>query len=130
RSDFPAVAVAVCTLRRTRRLRAGAGAFAAAPVTPAPYGLRAMAAHPLIGLPLQVTALATVPPLLAAAGLDLAARPGTAGPAITVGGLAVLTIGVRHALRHSRFAERTMPAAPAPVGAPVSAAATPRALHV
>ncbi|MGC1211340.1 MAG: hypothetical protein WA890_08785, partial [Micromonospora sp.] len=31
----PATVVAVCTVRRIRRLRAGAGAFAAAPDTPA-----------------------------------------------------------------------------------------------
>ncbi|MGC5018760.1 hypothetical protein [Micromonospora sp. DT47] len=123
----PALVVAACTLRRTRRLRAGAGAFATAPAAPAPHGLRAAAAHPLIGLPLQVTALATLPPLLAAGGLDLSADPSMTGPAITVGGLAAIAIGVRHALRHSRLTERTMPEAP--VQAPASAAA-PRALHV
>jgi hypothetical protein len=48
----PAAVVALCTVRRVRRLRAGTGAFAAAPDTPAPHGLRAAAAHPLIGLPL------------------------------------------------------------------------------
>ena len=82
---------------------AGAGAFASAPATPAPHGLRAAAAHPLVGLPLQVTALATVPALIAAAGADLGADPGVTGPAITVGALAVVAIGVRHALRHNRL---------------------------
>ncbi|GGO06622.1 hypothetical protein [Micromonospora parathelypteridis] len=108
----PALVATVCSLRRIRRLRAGAGAFASAPATPAPHGLRAAAAHPLVGLPLQVTALATVPALIAAAGTDLGADPSVTGPAITIGALMVLAIGVRHALRHSRFAERAQPAAP------------------
>ncbi|RAO28251.1 hypothetical protein PSN13_05482 [Micromonospora saelicesensis] len=106
----PALVAAVCSVRRIRRLWAGAGAFASAPATPAPHGLRAAAAHPLVGLPLQVTALATVPALIAAAGADLGADPGVTGPAITVGALAVIAIGVRHALRHNRFAERAQPA--------------------
>ena len=62
----PALVATVCSVRRIRRLWAGAGAFASAPATPAPHGLRAAAAHPLVGLPLQVTALATVPALIAA----------------------------------------------------------------
>ncbi|MEU8152753.1 hypothetical protein AB0B94_03700 [Micromonospora sp. NPDC048986] len=106
----PALVATVCSVRRIRRLWAGAGAFASAPATPAPHGLRAAAAHPLVGLPLQVTALATVPALIAAAGTDLGADPGVTGPAITVGALAVIAIGVRHALRHNRFAERAQPA--------------------
>lgn len=120
----PALVVATSTVRRVRRLRAGAGAFAAAPETPAPYGLRAAAGHPLVGLPLQVTALATVPGLLRAAGLDLGVDNGVAGVALTAGGLAVLAIGVRHGLRHNRLAERTLPtAAPALAGLPASPAA-------
>ena len=103
---------AVCSVRRVRRLWAGAGAFASAPATPAPHGLRAAAAHPLIGLPLQVTALATLPAVIAATGADLGADPGVTGPAITVGALAVAAIGVRHALRHSRLAERALPDRP------------------
>ncbi|MBQ1032740.1 hypothetical protein KBX26_22335 [Micromonospora sp. C97] len=106
----PALVATVCSVRRIRRLRAGAGAFASAPATPAPHGLRAAAAHPLVGLPLQVTALATVPALVAAAGTDLGADPGVTGPAITVGAVAVIAIGVRHALRHNRLAERARPA--------------------
>jgi hypothetical protein len=107
----PALLVAVCTVRRVRRLRAGAGAFARAPETPAPHGLRAAAAHPLIGLPVQVTALATVPAVVSAAGLDLFTGPGPTGAAVTVGVLGIATIGVRHALRHNRLAERAMPVA-------------------
>ncbi|WP_328341597.1 hypothetical protein [Micromonospora sp. NBC_00421] len=126
----PALVVATSTVRRVRRLRAGAGAFAAAPETPAPYGLRAAAGHPLVGLPLQVTALATVPGLLRAAGLDLGVDNGVAGVALTAGGLAVLAIGVRHGLRHNRLAERTLPtAAPALAGLPASPAAA-GSLHV
>ncbi|WP_433265536.1 hypothetical protein ACQPWR_00370 [Micromonospora vinacea] len=119
----PALVATVCSVRRIRRLRAGAGAFASAPATPAPHGLRAAAAHPLVGLPLQVTALATVPAFIAAAGTDLGADPGVTGPAITVGALAVVAIGVRHALRHNRFAERAQPV-------PVRSARTAGALHV
>ncbi|WP_430499122.1 hypothetical protein ACQRWP_28445 [Micromonospora trifolii] len=120
----PALVATVCSVRRIRRLWAGAGAFASAPATPAPHGLRAAAAHPLVGLPLQVTALATVPALIAAAGADLGADPGVTGPAITVGALAVIAIGVRHALRHNRFAERAQPAAVA------RSTGTAGALHV
>ncbi|MEV1017145.1 hypothetical protein AB0I95_00520 [Micromonospora sp. NPDC049751] len=109
----PALVVAVCSIRRIRRLRAGAGAFDSAPGTPAPHGLRAAAAHPLVGVPLQVTALAILPAVIAAAGTDLGAEPGITGPAITVGALAVAAIGVRHALRHSRLIERAQPTAAA-----------------
>ncbi|SCG79508.1 hypothetical protein GA0070609_5921 [Micromonospora echinaurantiaca] len=113
----PAALVALCAVRRLRRLWAGAGAFAAAPDTPAPHGLRAAAAHPMIGLPVQVTGLATVPALLTAGGADLLVEPGVTGPAITVGALCVAVLGVRHALRHNRLAERALPAEPlAPTG--------------
>ncbi|WP_433345967.1 hypothetical protein [Micromonospora sp. CA-111912] len=105
----PALLVAVCAARRIRRLRTGAGALATAPHAPAPHGLRAAAAHPLVGLPLQVTGLATVPGVLSASGLDVFAGPGTTGAAVTVGALGVAAIGVRHALRHSRLAERALP---------------------
>lgn len=108
----PALVASVCSVRRVRRLWAGAGAFANAPATPAPHGLRAAAAHPLLGLPLQVTALATVPAVIAAVGTDLGADPSVTGPAITVGALAVAATAVRHALRHSRLAERAQPDAP------------------
>ncbi|SIN28189.1 hypothetical protein [Micromonospora cremea] len=117
-AGLPTLMVAVCTVRRVRRLWAGAGAFAAAPETPAPHGLRAAAAHPLIGLPLQVTAVLTVPAVAAAGGTDLLAAPGVTGPAITVGALGILAIGVRHALRHSRLAERARPDAQRSARAP------------
>ena len=119
----PAAAVAVCAVRRMRRLWAGAGAFATAPGTPAPHGLRAAAAHPLIGLPLQVTGLAILPAAVVAATPELVTRTGASGPAITVGVLGVAAIGVRHALRHSRLAERAMPE-------PASPRTAARPLHV
>ncbi|MFU8853188.1 hypothetical protein ACNAW0_19685 [Micromonospora sp. SL1-18] len=122
----PALLVAACTVRRVRRLRAGASAFATAPGTPAPHGLRAAAAHPLIGLPIQVTALAVVLAVVSAAGVDLLATPAVAGPAITVGLLGVTAIGVRHALRHNRLAERAMPpTAPVPIPIPTPTAPVP-----
>ncbi|KXK61807.1 hypothetical protein AWW66_11520 [Micromonospora rosaria] len=104
----PALLVAVCTLRRLRRLSAGAGAFALAPRTPAPHGLRAAAAHPLIGLPLQVTGVATVVGVLSANGFGVLDGPGITGPAITVAVLAMTAVAVRHALRHNRLAERAL----------------------
>ncbi|RIV39018.1 hypothetical protein [Micromonospora radicis] len=105
----PALVVAICTVRRVRRLRAGAGALSVTPRTPAPHGLRAAAAHPLIGLPLQVTGLALLPALVTASGAGQLLGPGATGPAVTVGVLGVAAIGVRHALRHNRLAERAMP---------------------
>ncbi|MER7460470.1 hypothetical protein [Micromonospora sp. NPDC126480] len=117
----PALVVSACTVRRVRRLRAGAGAFAAAPLTPAPHGLRAAAAHPLVGLPPQVTGLAMLPAVIGSLAPDL--PTGAAGPAITVGALGVAVIGVRHALRHSRLVERAAPPAP-------TSARTAGALHV
>ncbi|MFG1886521.1 hypothetical protein ACGFIR_01440 [Micromonospora sp. NPDC049051] len=116
----PAFVVAACTLRRVRRLRAGAGALSSASRTPAPHGLRASAAHPLIGLPVQLTGLAILPAVAAASVPDLLSRPGVTGPAVTVGVLGVAAIGVRHALRHNRLVERAVPARPAsprPAGA-------------
>ncbi|XVV12826.1 hypothetical protein ACQP2X_00225 [Actinoplanes sp. CA-131856] len=102
-SAVPALIVLTASLHRLGRVRRGAGAFVSAPQTPVPPGLRAAAAHPLMLVPLQVTALATL------LGLPIAARvvevPGAdlAGIAITVVGVAVLAIGIRAALRHSRL---------------------------
>jgi hypothetical protein len=108
----PALVVLTASLRRLTQIRRGAGAFAAAPLTPVPPALRAAAAHPMLLVPLQVTGLATL------IGLPIAARlvavPGTdiAGIAITVVGAAVVAIGVRAALRHSRLSLLTL----APLG--------------
>ena len=99
----PALVVLTAGLHRLTRVRRGAGAFTTAPMTPVPPALRAAAAHPLILVPLQVTGLAAL------LGLPIAGRlvtvPGAdlAGVAITVVGVAVLAIGIRAALRHSRL---------------------------
>ncbi|WBB78276.1 hypothetical protein O7606_18825 [Micromonospora sp. WMMD882] len=108
---LPALLVAVCTVRRLRRLRAGAAALAAAPRAPVPPGLRAHAAHPLVGLPLQLTGLALA--VAAVVASDLGAGL-AGGPALTLGLLAVASVGVRHALRHDRLASRAP--AEGPVG--------------
>jgi hypothetical protein len=65
--------------------------------------LRAAAAHPLILVPLQVTGLATLVSLPIAGGLVKVPGADLAGIAITVVGVAVLAIGVRAGLRHSRL---------------------------
>ena len=102
-SAVPALVVLTASLHLLGRVRRGAGAFASAPQTPVPPALRAAAAHPRIQVPLQVTALATL------LGVPIAAHvvevPGAdlAGIAITVVGVAVVAIGVRAALRHSRL---------------------------
>ncbi|MDG4822228.1 hypothetical protein O7635_10225 [Asanoa sp. WMMD1127] len=101
----PALAVALVSMRRLGRVRRGAAAFATAPHTPAPPGLRAAAAHPLLALPIQVTALAGVAAVLAAAGLVALTVPAVLGVVLTSAGLLVAGIGVRDALRHSRLAE-------------------------
>jgi hypothetical protein len=99
----PALIVLTAGVRRLAQVRRGAGAFATAPQTPVPPALRAAAAHPLILVPMQVTGLAAV------VGVPIAARlvqvPGSnmAGVAITMVSVAVVAIGVRAAMRHSRL---------------------------
>jgi len=104
----PAMVVLTTTWRRLGQVRRGAGAFATAPLAPVPPGLRAAAAHPLIAAPLQVTGLAALIGLPIAAGLVTVPGTDLAGIAITLAGLAVLAIGVRHALRHSRLSVRVV----------------------
>jgi len=99
----PALVVLTASLRRLTRVRQGAGAFATAPQTPVPPALRAAAAHPLILVPLQVTGLATLLSLPIAGGLVNVPGADLAGLAITVVGVAVLAIGVRAGLRHSKL---------------------------
>jgi hypothetical protein len=99
----PALVVLTASLRRMSQVRRGAGAFATAPQTPVPPALRAAAAHPLILVPLQVTGLATLVSLPIAGGLVKVPGADLAGIAITVVGVAVLAIGVRAGLRHSRL---------------------------
>ncbi|MFI6227152.1 hypothetical protein ACIBCR_07495 [Micromonospora echinospora] len=132
---LPALVVAGSTVRRLRRLRAGAGTFATAPRVPVPPSLRAHAAHPLVGLPLQVTGLAMVPAVVAAAGPGAEAGAPLAGPALTLGLLGVAVIGVRHALRHSRLTARALPGTGGPATSAGTQAATgsapaTAALHV
>jgi len=107
-----AAAVAVLTLRRLVALRRGAAAFADAPDSPLPPGLRAAAAHPMIGLPIQACGLVALPAVVATTGVVPLTGAGVVGPAVTAAVPLVVVIGVRHALRHSRLAERavTMPA--------------------
>ncbi|WP_436649019.1 hypothetical protein [Actinoplanes sp. URMC 104] len=99
----PAMVVLTASLRRLTRVRRGAGAFATAPQTPVPPALRAAAAHPLILVPLQVTGLAALLGLPIAGGVVEVPGADLAGIAITVVGVAVLAIGVRAGLRHSRL---------------------------
>jgi hypothetical protein len=129
----PALVVVLVTVRRITQVRRGAGAFSTAPLTPAPPALQAAAAHPLVATPLQVTGLAAL------AGLPLAAGvievPGTqvAGIVLTVVGVAVLALGIRHAIRHSRLNVKVfapigkvrLRAAPVPQSAVESYAALP-----
>ena len=96
----PALVVLTATVRRLAQVRAGAGAIASAPLPPA---LRAAAAHPLIGVPLQITGLAAVLGLPIAARLVPAPGADVTGVAITLVGVAVLIIGIRAAMRHSRL---------------------------
>jgi hypothetical protein len=99
----PALFALTVTVRRLTRVRQGSGAFVAAPHTPVPPGLRAAAAHPLLTTPLQVTGLAALAGLPVAGGLITVPGAGVAGIAITVVGVAVLVIGGRAAVRHSRL---------------------------
>ena len=99
----PALVVLTAGLRGLAQVRRGAAAFATAPQTPMPPALRAAAAHPLLLVPIQVTGLAAVIGLPIAGGLVRVPGSDVAGIAITVVGVAVLAIGVRAAIRHSRL---------------------------
>ena len=99
----PALVVLTAGVRGLAQVRRGAAAFATAPQTPMPPALRAAAAHPLLLVPIQVTGLAAVIGLPIAGGLVRVPGSDVAGIAITVVGVAVLAIGVRAAIRHSRL---------------------------
>lgn len=105
---IPALVVLTVSVRRLAQVRRGAGAFATAPLTPVPPGLRAAAAHPLVAAPLQVTGLATLVGLPIAAGVVTVPGSDIAGIAVTIVGVAVVAIGVRAALRHSRLSVRVV----------------------
>jgi hypothetical protein len=107
----PALIVIAATVRRLTWVRRGAGAFATAPLAPVPPALRAAAAHPLVAAPLQVTgltAIAAMPIAAGLVGLPGAGVPGAVGIAVATFVVAVLAIGVRAALRHSRLAPLVM----------------------
>lgn len=104
----PAMIVFATTFRRLAQVRQGAGAFATAPQVPVPPGLRAAAAHPLVAAPLQVTGLAALIGLPIAAHVVTIPGADAAGIVITVVGLAVAIIGIRHAMRHSRLSVRAV----------------------
>jgi hypothetical protein len=104
----PALVVLTATRRRLLQVRQGAGAFATAPHAPVPPGLRAAAAHPLVAAPLQITGLTALVGIPVAAGFVTLPGADVAGIAITGVGLAVVAIGVRHALRHSRLSLRVV----------------------
>jgi hypothetical protein len=105
---IPAMVVLTVSLRRLTQVRRGSGAFATAPRTPVPPGLRAAAAHPLVAAPLQVTGLATLVGLPIAAGVVSVPGSDVAGIAITIVAVAVVAIGIRAALRHSRLSVRVV----------------------
>lgn len=100
---IPAVIVLTVTSRRLTQVRRGAGAFATAPLTPAPPALRAAAAHPLVATPLQVTGLAALVGVPIAAGVIEVPGADLAGVLLTAIGVVVLALGIRHAIRHSRL---------------------------
>ncbi|MEV1289757.1 hypothetical protein [Micromonospora sp. NPDC049679] len=104
----PASAVAFVTVRRLRRLRHGAAAFATAPHVPAPPTLRAGAAHPMVALPVQLTALGVLPAAVTAAGVLRLTGAAMIGPVLTAAAIGAAVIGVHHALRHSRLSERAV----------------------
>ncbi|WP_239164303.1 hypothetical protein [Actinoplanes palleronii] len=113
----PALIVLTLGVRKLGWVRRGAGAFATAPLAPVPPALRAAAAHPLIAAPLQITGLAAIVALPIAAGVvDLPGRgvPSTTGfaglvaVALILLAVAVIAIGIRAALRHSRLAPLVM----------------------
>lgn len=112
-----AAAAGVLTLRRLVALRRGAAAFADAPDSPLPPALRAAAAHPMIGLPIQACGLVSLPAGVATTGFVPLAGAGAVGPAVTVAVPLVVAIGVRLALRHNRLAERAVTVPPRAVRA-------------
>ncbi|HEY0700157.1 MAG TPA: hypothetical protein VGD43_20420, partial [Micromonospora sp.] len=78
--------------------------FATAPGTPVPPALRAVAAHPMTALPPQVAGLLTLPAMVTATGLVPLAATGVTAFTLTAAVPVAVTIGLRHAVRHSRLA--------------------------
>jgi hypothetical protein len=94
-----AAIVVVAVVPRLNRVRRGARAFESAPHAPMPPALRASAAHPMVALPVQLTAIVA---LVSVTGV---ASVAVLGIALTAAGLIAAAIGVRHGLRHNRLAE-------------------------
>ncbi|MDG4762983.1 hypothetical protein O7632_02480 [Solwaraspora sp. WMMD406] len=125
-ATVPAVAVCALTVPRLYRLRRGSAAFATAPATPSPPGLLADAAHPLLALPVQVTALALLPAAAQAAGGVPMLGTSTDG-LVTTGVIVLLAAaGVRHSLRHHGLAERAVTGR---MPSPAASARMGRSLH-
>jgi hypothetical protein len=108
----PALVVLTMTWRRLTQIRHGVAAFATAPMAPVPPALRAAAAHPLLGTPLQITGLAALAGVPIAAGVVAMPTGEAVGIALTVAGLIVTILGIRHAIRHSRLSVGVL----APIG--------------
>ncbi|WP_033343411.1 hypothetical protein [Catenuloplanes japonicus] len=106
---LPAALAAGFALRRVARLWTGASAFTSAPNVPLPPALRAGGAHPLLAIPLQATGLAALAGGALATGWLRLDGSGAIGVLVTGLVLAVIALGVRHALRHSRLAENALP---------------------
>ncbi|WP_067493976.1 hypothetical protein [Actinoplanes sp. TFC3] len=119
---IPAMIVLAMTARRLTQIRRGAGTFAAAPLTPVPPVLRAAAAHPWVAVPVQVTGLAALVGVPVAAGLIELPDSNVTGIGITVAGVVILALVIRHAVRHSRLNLAVL----APIGR-VQQASAPRA---
>ncbi|GGK94698.1 hypothetical protein [Mangrovihabitans endophyticus] len=100
---IPGLIALTAGLHRLTQIRWSAAAFATAPSAPVPPALRAAAAHPLIAAPLQVTGLAAIVGLPIAADVIVVPDSDLAAIAVVAVGVAVLAIGIRHAMRHSRY---------------------------
>jgi hypothetical protein len=94
----PAGLAALTSVPLLGGLRAATRAFAPAPGTPTPPVLRASSAHPLLAIPVQTAALATVLGALLSADLAGVSRsPTTLVTLVLVAGLAVALLdGVRY----------------------------------
>jgi hypothetical protein len=69
----------------------------------------------MVALPVQLTGLAVLPGAATAAGVLQLTGTAMIGPVLTAAGIGAAVIGVHHALRHSRLAERAVTPSPAAV---------------
>lgn len=110
-AGVPALVVAFLSTHRLRHLRAAGMVFSTAPRTPTPPALRAAAAHPMVVVPVQLTAIA----LVAGSVTETVRLPNAqlTVPAITAAAVVATAVsGVYHALRHSRLVEEAVPLSP------------------